>query len=79
MRILLPTSLVRDIVALADTMSSPKGFTETVLLNWEFLFRVQSECIPLLASSRVVELSEDIPYHSAVYANNGVLIGLMHC
>ena len=29
-------------LALADTMSSPKGFTETILLNWEFLFRVRS-------------------------------------
>jgi hypothetical protein len=73
-RFRLTEDLVSQVVSMADNLA-PVGFSEAVIVSWEFLLRVQSECIPMERGSPVDATSMPPHRHSGLYIDgSGALV-----
>ena len=70
----LTERLVSQMIALADSLG-PVGLSELIVVAWEFLLRVQSECLPIERGTHADATSLPPLRHSGLYVDGrGALV-----
>ena len=69
-RFRLTETLVSQVVAVSDSLGPP-GLAEAMIVSWEYLLRVQSECLPMERGSPSDATSLPPHRHSGLYVDDG--------